>query len=347
MMRSSFLALSIAALLVGSRPVSAADSWANKIFGGQPGTAIIQDFGVVAGGAQLQATLKMTNIYKVPLTITDVQVSCGCVRTDPDPKDKSKPPMVLAPNQTGNFTIFMDGTRFAGHKEVSVSVTFGPQFVSTATILVQANARQDVVLNPGQINFGNVGRGQQGPPQTIDVECAGIAGWKVVEVVQRSPNAPFTLKIENLPPRMANGAGIVGYRLSASLKLDAPAGKFSEPIDLKTNNPLQPVVTFLVNGNIESPVVAEPNNVRAAGLRVGAPWTQRIVVRANQPFRITGVQGNGNDVKLVPDDGMRPTHIVQVQVTPQQVGELNRELVVQTSLGSESVIVRVQGMVNP
>ena len=79
-MRTTFLALSIAALFGLAQPALAEDSWANKIFGGQPGAAIVQDFGVVAGGTQLQATLKMTNIYKVPLEITHIEVSCGCVK---------------------------------------------------------------------------------------------------------------------------------------------------------------------------------------------------------------------------------------------------------------------------
>jgi len=288
MMRTTFLALSIVALFGAARPAMAEDSWANKIFSGQPGIAIVQDFGVVAGGAQLQANLKMTNIYKVPLTVTDIKVSCGCV----DAKSAVK---ILQPNQSANLIIKMDGTRFTGHKEVSVHVTFGPQFVSTATILVKADARQDVVLNPGGINFNVVRRGQQVAPQTIDVECAGIRDWKVVEVKLRSANAPFTLKIENLQPRTANNAVIVGYRLTADLKANAPAGKFSETVDLKTNNPLQPDVTFLVEGNIESPVVAEPSKLEV-GLRVGNPSVQQIVVRANQPFKITGINGNQPDI---------------------------------------------------
>jgi hypothetical protein len=349
MMRTTFLALSvasIAALLVGARPAMAEDSWANKIFGGQPGTPVMQDFGVVAGGAQLQAVLKMTNIYKVPLTITHVEVSCGCVKTEPDTKD-GKPAMVLPPNGTGNFIINMDGTRFAGHKEVKVSVTFGPQFVSTATILVQANARQDVVLNPGKIDFGVVGRGQQIQPQTIDVECAGIRDWKVIGFQPRSATAPFALRMDPLPLRMANNAPIVGYRLTANLRPDAPAGKFSETVELRTNNPIQPVVTFLVVGSVESPVVAEPSNLQVAGLHVGSPQMRQIVVRANQPFKITNVQGNGTDIRLVPDNASRPVHIVQVQVTPQQPGVLSREFVLQTDMGGESVVVHVQGTVNP
>jgi hypothetical protein len=341
MMRTTFLALSIAALFVGARPATAADSWANKIFGGQPGAAVVQDFGVVAGGAQLQAKLRMTNIYKVPLEITHIEVSCGCVKAEPDMK-------ILQPNQTAELIINMDGTRFQGQKQVSVSVTFGPKFISTATILVKANARQDVVLNPGQINFGTVGRGQQGQPQTIDVECAGIRDWQVVKVVPRSGDkTPFTLKVDPLPLRMANNATIVGYRLTALLKADAPVGKLDEAVDLETNNPLQRKVTFWVVGNVESAVVAEPSNLQVAGLRVGNPQMRQIVVRANQPFRITNVQGNANDIKLVSDNRSIPVHIVQVQVTPQQPGALSREFVLQTDMGNETVVVRVQGNVNP
>jgi hypothetical protein len=344
-MRSSFLFLSLAVALSWARPASAADSWANKIFGGQPGAVIIQDFGIVAGGTQLQTTLKMTNIYKVPLTITKVEMSCSCVSSSPDTKPGS-PQVVLQPNQTGDFVIKMDGTRFQGHKEVTVDVTFGPQFVSTARILVKANAVQNVVLNPGSIEFENVGRGQPSL-RTIDVECAGIRDWKVVQVVPRNAAAPFDLEIVPLPPRMANGAPIVGYRLTAKLKANAPTGKFAEAIDLQTNNPAQKVVTFYVNGNIEAPVVAMPNDLQVSGLRVGAASMSRVVVRANQPFRITNIQGNDGNVKLVSDNNSTPVHIVQVQVTPQSAGVLNREFVLQTDIGGESVVVRVQGNVNP
>jgi len=40
-------------------------------------------------------------------------------------------------------------------------------------------------------------------------------------------------------------------------------------------------------------------------------------------------------------------HIVQVQMTPQQAGALSREFVLQTDMRGETVVVRVEGMVNP
>ncbi len=39
---------------------------------------LVHDFGVVPHGQQLKYTFKMTNIWKVPLQITDIRVSCSC-----------------------------------------------------------------------------------------------------------------------------------------------------------------------------------------------------------------------------------------------------------------------------
>src|SRR4051812_1320123 len=63
-------------VLVGvCQPAAAQQSsaWADKLFGGD----LVHDFGVVPRGAQLKYSFKMTNIYKVPLEISSVRVSCG------------------------------------------------------------------------------------------------------------------------------------------------------------------------------------------------------------------------------------------------------------------------------
>src|ERR1700731_3980718 len=92
-------------ILVGASQPAAAQStaWADKLFAGD----LVHDFGVVPRGTQLKYSFKMTNIYKVPLEITNIRVSCGCVTA----KESTK---VLQPNETGFLNINMDGTRFAG-----------------------------------------------------------------------------------------------------------------------------------------------------------------------------------------------------------------------------------------
>ncbi len=45
----------------------------------------------------------------------------------------------------------MDSKRFVGPKSVTVRVTVGPQFVSTAELRVTANCRADIVCNPARL----------------------------------------------------------------------------------------------------------------------------------------------------------------------------------------------------
>src|SRR5262249_2082688 len=157
-MRHWVLTLATAAVLAA--PAAAQTEWANKLF-----EETSKDFGTCPRGAQLKHSFKMTNIYKVPLEFTDVTPKCNCVTCTLTHK-------VLQPNEPGYLNIVMDGTRFTGHKAVNIQVRVGPQFVSTATVTVQAVARQDVTFNPGSVNFGVVARGQT-PTQTIEVEYAG------------------------------------------------------------------------------------------------------------------------------------------------------------------------------
>src|SRR5438128_996880 len=99
-------------IVVGTcQPAAAQQAWADKLFGGE----LAHDFGTVPRGSQLKYSFKMTNIYKVPLEITSVGVSCGCLSA----KESVK---VLQPNETGLLNINMDGTRFTGQKTITIRV---------------------------------------------------------------------------------------------------------------------------------------------------------------------------------------------------------------------------------
>lgn len=71
-MRKLILAGWIAFLMttgtVAAQQPAASEPWANKLFAGTTS----KDFGMVAKGAQLKYSFRMTNIYKVPLEITNV-----------------------------------------------------------------------------------------------------------------------------------------------------------------------------------------------------------------------------------------------------------------------------------
>jgi hypothetical protein len=274
-----------------SQPAAAQSTtaWADKLFSG----VTTHDFGVVPRGSQLKHAFTMTNIYKVPLEITNIRVSCGCVTA-------SSPIKVLQPNESSLLNISMDGRQFSGPKSVRIYLTVGPEYISTATLTVTANARQDVVFTPGEVDFGNVGRGQA-PTKHIDVEYVGAADWHVTEIV-KSANSPFDLKVEQLP-HFVSQTPRRGYRIQALVKSDAPTGQFKQEVLLRTNDPTSPVLTFNVSGNVQASLTISPSPLVVTGLRVGETVSKKLLVRGTRPFRIASIDGESANVQVEGDVG--------------------------------------------
>jgi Protein of unknown function (DUF1573) len=326
-------ALALLATIVIAQCAAAQSAWADKLFGG----VTSHDFGVVPRGAQMKYSFKITNIYKEPLQITQVRVSCTCLTATPSTT-------LLQPNESATLDISIDGRQVTGPKSVRIYVSVGPKYISTATLSVTANGRQDVVFSPGEVDFGNVARGQT-PTRTIDVEYTGALEWKVTEIV-KSAGAPFDLKVDELP-RPANQPPRRGYRLFATLKTDPAPGPFKQEIILKTNDPASPSLTFNIAGTVQATLAVSPPTLAVSGLRVGESQTKKVVLRADRPFRVTGVDGLGDGVTADVPDRQDTTMILSVTIQPTKAGELRRQLTIRTDLEKEYATVTVQGEVAP
>jgi hypothetical protein len=323
--------------LFASTPATIAQqpaAWADKLFNNET----VHDFGVVARGAQLKHSFKITNIYKVPLDITEVRVSCTCLKAEPSTK-------VLQPNETATLNITMDGRQFVGSKTIRVYVTVGPKFVSTATLTVSANARGDVAFTPKEIDYGNYQRGNPAS-KPIDIEYTGtMADWRVTEVVKNA-SAPFELKVEELP-RLVSGPPRKGYRVIATMKPDAPAGSFRQEVILKTNDPSGAVLTFHVVGNVQAGLAISPSPVAVNGLRVGESTTKKVFLRAARPFRVISVDGQGDGVSVEIPNRQDSTVVLNVTIQPTKAGDLRRQLTIRTDMDNEMTPLIIEGMIEP
>ena len=94
-------------------------------------------------------------------------------------------------------------------------------------------------------------------------------------------------------------------------------------------------------------MTAAPNPLQLVGLKLNAPFTTKFIVSASQPFRITEIQGNAADAKLVATDKADKIHSVEVNITPKTQGPLNLEFILKTDMRNETVKVVVKGNVNP
>jgi hypothetical protein len=324
------LALALVALALMAVPARS-QSWADKMFGGTTS----HDFGSVPRGAQLFHRFTMTNIYAVPLEIVSARTSCGCATVTPSVK-------VLQPREKATIDVTMDAHRFTGPKTISVYVTVGPEYTSTATLQVSANSRADVVFNPGQVSFGVVPRGQR-PVQSIDVEYAGKLDWRVTEVVKNTSD-PVDAALEELYRR----PGEVGYRIRVTLKADAPAGSLKHEVLLKTNDPASPVVPILVEANVQASLTIAPSTVAFGTVRLGETVTRRIQIRGNKEFRIQSIAGLGDDITVELPATAASVQVITLKYQPRQAGELRRQLTIQTDLSDQaSGTVAVEGTAEP
>jgi hypothetical protein len=346
-MRSAVFALGL--VIVSAGPAWAQTAWADKLFLANGTTS--HDFGTVPRGAQLKHRFLIKNIYKVPLEITNIRVSCGCVTLKPQGATEYvktlTAPVTIQPNQQTFLDINMDARIFSGPKTVSIYVTVGPQFVSTATLQVSAVARQDVVFNPGTVDFGIVQAGQA-PTQILDVEYSGNLPWRIDEVVKNS-SAPFQVKVEELyrqEPRFRQ-AGRVGYRFNVTLKANAPPGAFKQEIILKTNDPNSPTLTVAVEGTVQASLTVAPSIVQFGAIKVGDKVEKRVIVRGGaRPFRILGVDGLEGGLSVEVQNEARTSHTLTIRCEPKDAGELRKLLLIRTDLDRESVTITVEGSVS-
>jgi hypothetical protein len=334
-MRKSILALLVLASTAALAPAQGTGQpWAEKMFTG----GLTHDFGTVPKGAQLSKDFVITNIYAVRMEITKIQSACGCVSA-------SAPKRVLEPRESTTITVRMDAKRFSGPKAVGVSVTVGPEFISVAQIKVSANSRADVVFNPGEVNFGTVTRGAT-PSQVIDVEYAGVLPWQVTEVVAK--DVPYTIAIKETYRRPPNGkiAGQVGYRMTATLKPDAPLGALKHDVFLKTNDPASPMVPVLIEANVQSPLTVSPALLSLGAVKINTALTRRVVLRGTRPFRVTGVEGTGAGIELgaaLPANEAE-VHTITFKCELDAPGGFKRELKISTTLQATPVVVTIEGV---
>jgi hypothetical protein len=305
-------------------------AWADKLFLADGGTTT-HDFGNVPHGAQLHHRFTITNIYAVPLEIMapTPRTSCGCATATVSTR-------VLKPREKGYLDVLMDGHRFTGPKSISIYITVGPEFTSTATLQVTANARRDIVFNPGQVSLGVVAQGQT-PSQTIDVEYAGVLDWKVTEILTNS--GPVTTSLEELYRRPGAGGqpGQVGYRIKVTLKPDAPAGPLKHELVLKTNDPASPLVPVLVEANVQATLSVAPSKVVFGSVKVGESVTRRVQVHGNREFRVLSAAGLADDVTVELPTTAAALQIVTFKFQPRKGGELRRQLTLKTELGDVTV----------
>jgi len=300
-------------------PVSAAQ-WADGMF-----DELSKDFGSVPRGPVLSHPFHVTNNTTVPVRISGISVSCGCVSAE-------AAETVLQPGQKTVIRAQMRTNVFSGSKSVTIFVRFDQPQSEEVRLWVQANSRDDVTVAPEAFHFGQVKRATM-PGGNVAVTFLGNGQWQVTGVQCDSNYVKTALKEQRRTPTE------VSYQLNAQLRADAPVGKWYTDIWLKTNNPATPRVRIPLTVEIESALSISPSTVDLGQIKIGGTIERKVIIRGVKPFRVTEVQGGDDQIKVVETaSDSKPVHVLAVTLNAKKAGDFTRTLRVITDLKEESEI---------
>jgi hypothetical protein len=259
-------------ILMGS--AAPAQEWALDMFHRQT----THNFGTVARGAKVEYAFVAENIYKEDAHIASATSSCGCTR----------PSVVNGFFRTGQKAAVLcsiDTKSFLGHREAAVTVRFDRPFPAEVILHVSVFIRGDVVVQPGEIDFGSVSQGARST-RRVTISYAGLPNWEIA-TIETSNRFLDIRAIES--SRTAEG---VTYDLSVSLKEAMPIGYLKDQLILVTNdaNPFNSRVPVPLEGIIVPTINVRPSPLLMGVANAGQSVTKTLVVQGHVPFRVVSVR---------------------------------------------------------
>lgn len=289
------IVLAFALVAWGAAP-SSAQEWAQKLF-----KTTKHDFGSVARGAKAEFAFELVNCYKEDVHITGVRSSCGCttpVVTQDTLKTWEKAEIVASLNTRS----------FQGQKNATLTVTLDRPFPAEVQLHISAYIRRDVVFSPGAVDFGSI---EQGKPseKVVDVAYAGRDDWRIVDV--RSANPHFEVELTE----KERGGGRVSYAMLVRLNSQAPCGYILDQLTVVTNDRNMTNIPLAVQGRVASALTVSPASLVLGVLAPGQTVTKQLVVRGNEPFRITKIDCPDPSFQFELPSEAKTLHLVPITFT--------------------------------
>ena len=292
------------------------------------------DFGTVAKGADVRMRVKITNLYKEDVHISQVTTTCGCSAASPSQRS-------LKSKETAYVEVTMDTHRFSRRKDSNLIVVFDLPYQAEVRIPITAYIRTDVVLTPGSVNFGAVQQGLKSE-RKLTLSYAGREDWRIQEIVNK--NKSLDVRFE----QTSRGGGYVNYDLYFTLKDSAKVGNFREQVLLVTDDANTTGVPVLVEATVESDVTVTPPIVSLGMLAPGEKKTVNVVIRSQKAFTIEKIECESKlecfQVRL--PKKAQTVHVLPLTITPpNRPGALNETFTVTIADRPEPVTFQAYGQV--
>jgi hypothetical protein len=284
------------------------------------------DFGTVARGSQLRHTFPLVNRTDSEIRIIDWKAKCGCTNVRVGAKN-------IPPGARTTIEATIDTTRFMGYKPSGLTLTFDRPTFAVVDLNLTCFIRGDIMMNPGQIDFGIMRRSEKMPPASLTLTYAGgRSDWEVSKMKTQSK-----MVVAELRELSRTADGQINYTLTAMLQPGVSNGYFKDEITLITNDRTSPTIPISVVANIQSAVSVTPSIINFGGVHPGDTVSKTVVVRSAQPFSITKLSASQATLEPVDSEkGVRAVH--QVRLTfkaPEASGPHHGTVTIETDVKDE------------
>jgi len=306
-------------MALATRPAAAQD-WISAVF---PERAY--NFGTVARGSKVLHSFRLVNRTNQDIHIADWRTKCGCTEVRVGARD-------IPPGTQTVIEAAIDTTRFQGYKASGLILVLDRPTLIEVDLSLTCFIQGEIVMNPGQIDFGITRRGTT-PSVTLTMNYAGgRPGFTVDRMRTRSDDV--TAKVQELG-RSADGS--IQFQLTANLSPTLRSGPFRDEVTLFTNDPAVPTIPISVSANVQSALTVSPSVLNLGRVRPGDVVTKTVLVRSSQPFKLTELKPSQGELSVTPDpDGARPLHTVNLTFkAPARPGPFHAVCEIGTDLKDE------------
>ena len=307
---------------------AAAGPWTEGLF-----SELRHDFGSVPRGADVRHTFVLSNNTGAPIRISGMHRTCGCTQITLDDKivldqniQQNSESKVIGPDQTVRIGVVLDTRKFIGNKSAEITLIFDQPALAEVRLTVSSFIRQYIVLNPGAVQFGTLTRGQE-LTKALEIEYAGQSDWRIQNVT--SSNSNLELKYDET----VRSPGHIGYKLTVTLKPDAPAGSIRDTLIVETNDPVSSKVPVLVSAQVQPDLIVTPSSLSFGNVKPGQTVTRNVLLRGKKPFRVTQVNGADGRFQFEGTDSAQSFHKLTVRfVGDDQSGTVDSTFRIETDL---------------
>jgi len=237
--------------------------------------------------------------------------------------------------EQGSIVASINSDSFLGHQGATITVVIDRPAYAVVQLHVKVYVQPDVVVEPGQVDFGEVAAGQS-TEKTLSIRARRGSRWAIIGV--EAPEDRYATELVETSRRY----GRVEYSLRVRLREGVEPGLLSDVLLLKTNDPAARQIPVAVRGRVLAPLSVSPSSLFLGVLLPGQKVSRALVIRGPRPFRILSVTadgegfsfseagpGSGNPAAQTP----RPLHVISVSFTAgEQPGPVARTIRVTADL---------------